>query len=625
MADTPLGGLNAVAPPKPAAPTPQPQGQTPNVGMNAARVASMEDTEAPQENFAAASLRKLAEERQAMKNQIDLLTKSVDVRQNRMFDPVLMKAASGFLRPTKTGSFGESLGYASDMMADEAEKEAVREQAAVKMRQELMEKKMALNKQDLMSQFTANRLGYGQQTTLGTGIGQAPVGSASAPTPGGAPSAAPSAAPANAPQGGGTAVTMTGAPRKTQMITDEDIAIAYDLGGKEFGDALREQAKLQREDVKDMGGRPYSLSQQKFLEANPDQIVEADFGRLVGTKKVPYKVYQEWENIKNKGDATGNPNLELDWFRKKNWIDPQAGVGNRPIETPAEEKIRLELDADRIKRQNEEESKKIGQLDTSFLTARKNINTANDMISMSKTNPRAFELLNNTGIASAIGRALNTGVNAGNVNIKLPIQELSTYKLTKEDRDALTLYLQGVAKLQVQSRKLIEGQGSITESEGRLTNEMQALPNDTARVIRLKSEALILDSRFDQEVHKAWTTYTDKNPSGTFRKFLQSPELEKIRNHYDQQADTIRKNNADLLGNVNTKKTEAPKVVEPAPVTASPIPTQPTAPKVEPPKAESSKPSGGVPSIKGPDDPVYRNLPQGGIYKDVDGIVKRKK
>ena len=616
MADTPMGGLNSVAPPKPAA-APQQQTQTPNVGMNAARIASMEEPQAPQENFAAASLRKLAEERQAMKDQIDLLTKSVDVRQNRMFDPVLMKAAAGFARPTKTGSFGESLGYAADMASDEAEKEAVREQAAVKMRQELMEKKMALNKQDLMSQFTANRLGYGPQTTLGTGIGQAPVGGASAPTPGGAPSAG--GTPGAAPQAGGSPVTMTGAPRKTQMITDEDIALAYDLGGKEFGDSLREQAKLQREDVKDMGGRPYSLSQQKFLEPNPDQVIEADFGRLVGSKKVPYKVYQEWENIKKKGEETNNPNLELDWFRKKNWIDPQAGLGARPVETPAEEKIRQELDADRIKRQNEEESKKIGQLDTSFLAARKNINTANDMISMSKNNPRAFELLNNEGIANAIGRALNTGVNAGNVNIKLPIQELSTYKLSKEDRDALTLYLQGVAKLQVQSRKLLEGQGSITESEGRLTNELQALPNDTARVIRLKSEALILDSRFDQEVHKAWTTYTDKNPSGTFRKFLQSDELEKIRNHYDQQADRIRKNNADLLGNVNTKKTEAPKVVEPAPVTPTPIPNS------APQKAESPKPSGGVPSIKGPDDPVYQNLPQGGIYKDVDGIIKRKK
>jgi hypothetical protein len=615
MADTPQGGLNAVAPPKPAA-APQPQSQAPNVGMNAARIASMEEPEAPQENFAAASLRKLAEERQAMKDQIDLLTKSVNVRQNRMFDPVLMKMAAGFAKPTKTGSFGESLGYAAEMGADEAEKEAIREQAAVKLRQELMEKKMALNKQDLMSQFTAQRLGY-TPTTLGAGIGQAPAGSANAPTPGGAPTAG--GAPGTAPQGGGSPVIATGAPRKTKMITDEDIAIAYDLGGKDFGDQLEKQARLQREDVKDIGGRPYSLSQQKFLEQNPDTIIEADFGRYVGPKKVPFSVFKEWQGIKEKADAANNPEIENEWFRKKNWISSPSGQTPR---TPDEEKTQRELDADRIKRQNEEESKKIGALDTAFLASRRNINTANDMISFATTNKRAFELLNNPGIKDAIGRALQEGVNAGNTNIRLPIQQLATYKLDKDDRDALTLYLQGVAKLQVQSRKLLEGQGSITESEGRLTNDLQALPSDTARVVRLKSEALILDSKFDQAVHKAWTDYTDKNPSGTFRKFLQSDELTKIRDQYDQQADRIRKNNADLLGKVDTKKTEAPKVVEPAPVTPSPVPAE--TPKAEEPKPKPPATSGGIPTITGPDDPVFKNLEKGKLYKDKDGIVKRK-
>jgi len=617
MADTPQGGLNAVAPPK-AAPAPaQPQGQTPNVGMNAARVAGMETEEAPQEDFATSSLRKLREERAAMSNQIDLLQQSLGTRQNRLFDPVLMKMAAGFSKPTKTGSFGESMGYAAEMAADEAEKEAVREQAYNKMKLDLQEKKMALNKQNLMSDFMANRLGLASQTTLGTGVERAPT--AAGQTEIGAPGAAPTA---GAPQGpgGGSAVTQTGAPRKTKMITDEDIAIAYEIGGKEFGDSLREQAKMQREDVIQIGNTPYSRSQQKFLEQNPDTVIEVDFGRYVGAKKVPYGVFKEWEAVKKRADETGNPEIENDWFRKKNWIE--AKVGEKP-KTPEEEKIEKELNADRIKRQNEEESKKIGQLDTSFLTARTNINTANDMISFAKNNPRAFELLNNPGIRDAIGRALNEGISTPGGAVRLPMQQLASYKLSAEDRDALTLYLQSVAKLQVQSRKLLQGQGAITESEGRLTNDLQALPNDTARVVRLKAEALILDSRFDQEVHKAWTQYTDKNPGGTFRKFLQSDELGKIRDHYDQQADRIRKANADLLGKVDTKKTEAPKVTAPATVPAAP-PATPAEPPKALPAIETPAP-GQPPRIKGPDDPVFINLPKGSLYKDENGVVRRKK
>jgi hypothetical protein len=38
------------------------------------------------------------------------LTESLDNRKNRFFDPTLLAAASGFLAPTQTGGFGESLG-----------------------------------------------------------------------------------------------------------------------------------------------------------------------------------------------------------------------------------------------------------------------------------------------------------------------------------------------------------------------------------------------------------------------------------------------------------------------------------------------------------------------------------
>jgi hypothetical protein len=255
--------------------------------------------------------------------------------------------------------------------------------------------------------------------------------------------------------------------------------------------------------------------------------------------------------------------------------------------------------------------------------ARTNLNVAKDMISFATNNPRAFELLNNPGIKDAIGRALQEGLSTPGGAVRLPMQQLATYKLSGEDRDALNLYLQSVAKLQVQSRKLLQGQGAITESEGRLTNDLQALSNDTARVVRLKSEALILDSKFDQAVHKAWTDYTDKNPGGTFRKFLQSEELGKIRDHYDQQADRIRKANADLLGKVDTKKTEAPKVTAPATVPAAP-PAAPTEPPKASPAIETPAP-GQPPRIKGPDDPVFINLPKGSLYKDENGVVRRKK
>ena len=49
----------------------------------------------------------------AYQDALSKLTDSLNSRKNRLFDPVLLAAAQGFLAPTQTGSFGESLGNAA--------------------------------------------------------------------------------------------------------------------------------------------------------------------------------------------------------------------------------------------------------------------------------------------------------------------------------------------------------------------------------------------------------------------------------------------------------------------------------------------------------------------------------
>lgn len=61
---------------------------------------------------------------------LNKLTQSLDSRKNRLFDPVLLAAAQGFLAPTQTGSFGESLSNA-------AAKIGSAEAAAFKERQDI--------------------------------------------------------------------------------------------------------------------------------------------------------------------------------------------------------------------------------------------------------------------------------------------------------------------------------------------------------------------------------------------------------------------------------------------------------------------------------------------------------
>jgi hypothetical protein len=58
-------------------------------------------------------------------------------RQNRLFDPVALAAAQGFLAPTKTGSFGESLGNVAGQLIPAMQAEEKSNMDMAKMRMEL--------------------------------------------------------------------------------------------------------------------------------------------------------------------------------------------------------------------------------------------------------------------------------------------------------------------------------------------------------------------------------------------------------------------------------------------------------------------------------------------------------
>jgi hypothetical protein len=253
--------------------------------------------------------------------------------------------------------------------------------------------------------------------------------------------------------------------------------------------------------------------------------------------------------------------------------------------------------------------------------SRELINTARDMREIAKSNPRGFELMNDEGIAAAVKRAAEKGLTTPGGSISIPSAELSSYKLSKEDREALQLFAQKYAQLTVQFRKAarVPGEGTTTEREGDLYAQLGAMPSDTSRVIRLKSEFVELKGKYDQEVFKAWNKFS-KNPENSYRDFLASDELSRINDAYDTRLDQMRTANSELLRPpVKAEKSAAPA----AP--AAPRPTAPTTPAAPKTQSTSVAPPGQPPRIKGANDPVFQNLQPGAMYIDVDGTVRKKK
>jgi hypothetical protein len=112
------------------------------------------------------------------------LTESLDTRKNRFFDPTLLAAAAGFLAPTQTGGFGESLGKAAANIGPA-------EAASQKEEQDILQQKLGLAGQGLELQRLKAR-----DAELGKYLN--PQGQAPAPAPTG-PLAGPQAAPVNGP------------------------------------------------------------------------------------------------------------------------------------------------------------------------------------------------------------------------------------------------------------------------------------------------------------------------------------------------------------------------------------------------------------------------------------------
>jgi hypothetical protein len=65
---------------------------------------------------------------------LTLLNESLDTRKNRLFDPTLLAMAQGFLAPTQSGSFGESLGNVAKNVGVAQEAESKREQEIAQQR-----------------------------------------------------------------------------------------------------------------------------------------------------------------------------------------------------------------------------------------------------------------------------------------------------------------------------------------------------------------------------------------------------------------------------------------------------------------------------------------------------------
>jgi len=584
----------------------------------------------------------LSDQREAMNNILLRLRAGLDDRKNRMFDPVLMQTAAGFLKPTKTGSFGESLGYAAENAGVEAEKEMLRQRENQKLEMELAGKEMELRQQLGGDAFVNKLMGRTAPAGVPAPITQAP-GEAGRTMP---PMVAPTAA---VPAGQNPQQVLNAAVQGRIKVTDEVLLMARSY--PKILPFLQEMRRSQEADEKNLIDRERLGFEREKLGQDKRDVVPRG---LTTKRSMDVAEYAEYQAKLKEYNKTGNEKALLQYFDDKGWLEQEqvrnlAGKDgtrknisdvdyNNLIAKTAQElvtdqkvaeqlalapgeitqaqklsdmkvaaeiaaatgkaavEVQRDIDIARgklpiaVQQAGDEETAKLRskgaeekaiKLATQAELAFGNITASNDIIAYAKGNPRITQAMNQPGVFGALTRAAQEGISFGNFSVNLPAKTLAEANLTKDDLTALQMLAQKLAELQVRGRQLnrTPSEGSMSDYETKLLGAIYALPTDSQRALILKSEALKLQSMFDEDRFKLWSQKS-KKPGYTYNDFMVDDDYKSLKSDYRETLDRVRADNVDLLS--QKKPPAASAAPPPAPAASAPAAPAASAPPAAP-------------------------------------------
>jgi len=574
----PTGGLNQVSaqqkPPVQAGGV-----KPPAFDVNAAQAENLEKIQKP--NLRDVVSDELGDQREALNSALVRMRASLDDRKNRMFDPVLMQAASGFLKPTKTGSFGESLGYAAENAGVAAERESVFQRENQKLEMELLGKEQELRRQMGGDQFLGALLG-------GADTAPRPAGGAITTPTGGlrVPGTASPVDVATAPKAPTSQQVLDAALDGRIKITDRVLALAEAIDPKK-AILLEKIRRLQIDDDKNI------LEREKMGNTVRKLVPRG----LRTEREMNLGEYAKYEAALAQYLSDGDEQKLLAFYDSKGYLESEQIRGRKPAvageapvpigqalsasEYKAREEALTTVEKDRAKGSEELATKLRLQAEAAFA----NTNTADDMIGYAKNNPKILQAMNRPGVFGAVARAAEQGIKVGDYSVSLPAKTLLEANLDENDLAALQIFAQKYAELQSRGRQLnrTPGEGAISDYETKLLGSIYALPTDSQRAVILKSEALKLQSMFDEDRFALWKEKR-KQTGYTYDDFTTDKDYKALKTEYKKTLDRVREENLDLL----TPKKKAPAANAPA---TTPAPAAPPRPAPAPAPAAPPKPA----------------------------------
>ena len=564
IAQQPQGGLGQVSQPPQAKPAALPQGkpaQKTDQSADADRIAAEQITSQDEPFDINKELTNLSKGRMVLDAQIQKMQEAYAKRSQLNYDPALLAMGVGFAQPTKTGNFIESLGQGVGAYHKGNLDELTRQQEAMEKQYALAKDQQALRQKmvgSAMLQNLGGPQGGAPAMPSQAPAGGAPLGGLAVPANGGTPdlsairAGAPAGMPAGAPpMGGGMPQSRPGLP--TTVTGFAPIGRRELIAGQQIGDPDTEKFlfNLQKAEVE----------AKKAADAGFTEVTIPYSDKKV---RVRVEVADGFFDAAKQAATTGNEQILIRFMAQNGMISPtgtknaKGEIDYQKPQTPQEEaasKVGME--------ETQRERAKASELEAGAVLQRgRNAqyieSLATDVLSLTDTNKRAFELMQNASVRDSLFRAIEQGASASvgpvavsfNLPIRIALQGNKEYQLTKDDITALQLFQQKQSAITAEMRKMSRspGEGATDRAEGQLYAAIGLLPSDSAKALALKSEAMIQYARYNARAAELLSKFQEENPNKSYTYFYHNdPQFKELQKNYISTLNQMRDKNADTL------------------------------------------------------------------------------
>ena len=476
---------------------------------------------------------------------LNRMEQALNARQNRFFDPSMLALAQGFLAPTQTGGFGESLGFAAKNIREAQVAEEKEERDIAEARLGLAGRGIELERLRQRDREFGKLMGPETPGAPATGplSRQQPAGPLSVAPKGfegvqGIPVAPPN------PN------FMTGRQYLGMARLDPSIAPTT---------AIKDASKLEQDRYQVKEGGVQDLASGMFYPFPKGELVERQIFGYEGT----YKIDARTAALLDMYAANGDPRYYEVAERavKGPKAPPRPGETAPESKTPGKISSVAETEAEKSgateRAQQRTKAQEADRAETikagADAPSRLGVYRQLDQIAASPNAALIFGIFERPGVFENFMKLIEGGVGTPGFSITLPaIRDVLTNAGLDQNMINQAQYgLSLMAQVQLQMSRLQQGQGAVSDFERSLFASAAIARTDNPDTIRAKLDLLRARAEFDREVAKAVRTY-----KGSIDDFKSGDDYANMVQRYEEKLGGIIQNR---LGGTPPERPSAPK------------------------------------------------------------------